>query len=479
MPYPNEHSARVVEPDKFQQETFRRVNIADGIDTIQGRLYGEDSMTIQTYRFDSSKFTPLEAKQWLKDHNIDYISFEEATNSQNNSNKEIFVARYIENGVKKSVAFNKMLFDEEKATRWLNARNIQNFFLAFEPYQPEPFGENDMLFRGDVGFDITLSSIMPYVESGKGIILDTFGGDLFEGWKIHDAIKLSGKNPSIGVIGSCASSGMQILLATENRWVSENSRTLVHNPWAFEAGDDEQMLATGEMLKKDKLQLAKLYSTISGKPIDEMLDLMKQEIFLNAEETKNLNFAKYVKLNSQQKNDEMDGKQLDEKLSLLGSLVQKIENLFKPKNLMIQDVNGNEIDFGDQIQSVDEIAVGLTATVGGSPADGDYTLDDGSVLTFNAGTLETITPPAPSQEQQLQAEIDRLTAELQEANKAKTAVENQLNAERSKFQAKIAEFETLKSEFEGFKNQFSKDNTQFNNMGRGDDDAPRVRKAYK
>lgn len=78
MPYAHEHAARIIEPSKFEQDSFRRKNIAEGIDIILGKLKGEDTMTVQAYRFNADKFTPEEAKKWLKDHDIKYISFEAA-----------------------------------------------------------------------------------------------------------------------------------------------------------------------------------------------------------------------------------------------------------------------------------------------------------------------------------------------------------------------------------------------------------------
>jgi len=77
-PYKGWHSARVIEPNKFQSDSFRKKEITDGIIAIMGRLIGETTMTIQAYRFDANKFTVAEAKKWLKDHDIKYISFEPA-----------------------------------------------------------------------------------------------------------------------------------------------------------------------------------------------------------------------------------------------------------------------------------------------------------------------------------------------------------------------------------------------------------------
>lgn len=82
MPYPNEHAARLRDPGDFQPDSFRRKQIADGITLILGRLKGETTMTGQAYRFKADKFTAAEAKAWLKDHDIKFISFEEATGEE-------------------------------------------------------------------------------------------------------------------------------------------------------------------------------------------------------------------------------------------------------------------------------------------------------------------------------------------------------------------------------------------------------------
>jgi hypothetical protein len=76
MPFPSEHSARIRNPDEFISDSFRRKNIASGIDIIIGKLKnGSNSMETEAYRFKKSIFTAEEAKNWLKSHNIKYISF--------------------------------------------------------------------------------------------------------------------------------------------------------------------------------------------------------------------------------------------------------------------------------------------------------------------------------------------------------------------------------------------------------------------
>lgn len=77
MPFEKEHSARIVDPDEFEE--FRRVNdeLGKGVDVIFG-LRESDGSEIQAIRFDKDKFTPEEARAWLKDHKFTPILFEEA-----------------------------------------------------------------------------------------------------------------------------------------------------------------------------------------------------------------------------------------------------------------------------------------------------------------------------------------------------------------------------------------------------------------
>lgn len=79
MPFKNEHSARIINPSKFEENSFRSKKIAPGIRIIVGKLKGQSTTTVQTYRFDSKKFSPEQAKEWIKKHNIKNIDFEEST----------------------------------------------------------------------------------------------------------------------------------------------------------------------------------------------------------------------------------------------------------------------------------------------------------------------------------------------------------------------------------------------------------------
>jgi signal peptide peptidase SppA len=91
MPYPNEHSARIRNPDDFNKESFRRnndgtiygkVKVPRTIAVIWAKLKGKDKPSDkpipQALRFPTKYWTATKAKKWLKDHNIKYEKFEPA-----------------------------------------------------------------------------------------------------------------------------------------------------------------------------------------------------------------------------------------------------------------------------------------------------------------------------------------------------------------------------------------------------------------
>lgn len=103
-PYPNEHSARLQDPDKFDAKSFRRTSggilygskkVPSTVSIIWGKLKGKakpsDPPIAQALRFPTKNWTVTKAKKWLSDNNITFILFEAATKVA----KKIWSARYI------------------------------------------------------------------------------------------------------------------------------------------------------------------------------------------------------------------------------------------------------------------------------------------------------------------------------------------------------------------------------------------------
>tara|TARA_R100000805_G_C3619827_1_gene123159 strand:+ start:875 stop:2617 length:1743 start_codon:yes stop_codon:yes gene_type:complete len=79
MPFKKEHAARIKSPSGFSD--FRRVpNLDDGVDAIVGIKDGKS--TIQSIRFDKTKFSETQAKKWLEKNRYVAIKFEPAISGQ-------------------------------------------------------------------------------------------------------------------------------------------------------------------------------------------------------------------------------------------------------------------------------------------------------------------------------------------------------------------------------------------------------------
>jgi hypothetical protein len=82
MPYPSEHAARQRAPGGFA--SFRRTHPKGwpaGVDAIWG-VKRDGGAEIQSVRFDRSKWSEKDSKQWLKDHGFTVSGFEVATGKQ-------------------------------------------------------------------------------------------------------------------------------------------------------------------------------------------------------------------------------------------------------------------------------------------------------------------------------------------------------------------------------------------------------------
>lgn len=81
MPYPNEHAARIRDPDDFVRIRQIGGSEEEGIRILGGPLKSdpEGSTETQAVRFKKDQWSPEEAKEWLREHDYEWIEFEPAT----------------------------------------------------------------------------------------------------------------------------------------------------------------------------------------------------------------------------------------------------------------------------------------------------------------------------------------------------------------------------------------------------------------
>ena len=379
-----------------------------------------------------------------------------------------FIAKYNLNGVERTVQFDGSRFDKTKAEQLLAANDIKNFFFFFDENEFVDMPDGSVMISGEVGFDITLSRLKPYLDEGRRIIFDSPGGSLWEGLRIYDYIKEFTPDAAIGVLGLCASAITLPLIAAkkENRSASGNSRILIHNPWTFSVGDAETLRLESEALQVEEDNLVAIYARELGKTTEEIKARMKPEKMMTSKEAFDFGIIGEIKgtgepakvepvINNENenKNDEkMDKVKAKKSLDVLAKALNDIKSFFSPSNLVKQDVNGVELDFGSDVTSEEQIVVGITGvTANGAEAEGDYVMPDGRTLKFTAGTLNEIVEPAGNEEvEQLTAENSALKTEIENLKK-----ENVTLAKKSS--DTLAKMSDLEKKFNDFKNEFSQE----------------------
>jgi len=281
-----------------------------------------------------------------------------------------------------------------------------------------------------IDYEIYEGLITKAKDEFKGeLSINSPGGSLSEGLGFYDYLKGldSSERIQANVFGICASAATFPLLAFDKRIGSENSRYMIHNPWTVAVGDAKDIKKVADELTIEESAIVDIYEKYLSIDREAIIALMNENRIIKAEEALNINLITEIIMADTKKIED----KLEEQGTILNKLVDFMKGLKKPevKNLVIQTQDGKELDFGEEITSEEEIIVGVTATVDGSPADGSFTRNEMTYI-FEAGELKEINEADPDDENMdsLKKEIADLKAELEASKTSNNKVEDVLNS---------------------------------------------------
>ena len=343
--------------------------------------------------------------------------------------------------------------------------------------------------NGVIGEDFKYTDLLMHLNRAKDssiikLIINSPGGFVEEADKIRDSLENCGKSIIATNSGDVASAAVDIFLVapkSERTFNPLRGEFLIHFPFLSPedggvTGTSDEIASVADDLKDMEKIFSKRYEKATGTDSNIITGFMGENIPLTPEQIEGLGFATLIKQELKAvayykpKINEMENKEVMKKLSAFEVILKKIASFIKPKALMLQDVNGVEIDFGNEIETPEQIVVGVKATIDGSPATDDHTMPTGEVYKFEAGELKEIVPVETENEemQKLREENESLKTQLAEsqakAQEAETTLEN-VNGELTK----------LNKDFYAFRNQFSKGDTGENT---GESGKSKIRKAF-
>ena len=176
-PYPNEHAARLTDPDQYDE--FRREADAGGpgIDFIFGIKAGESEL--QAIRFDKQRYTVEDARKWLDEHDFSPLLFEPALEETNMDERHIVGVTETENSfvVEFSKAHDETVMPEDESPAEVVAdvvedvveEMVENTMIPGERKgQPLPHRADEMepIVESERRVRMAISSEMPVERMG-------------------------------------------------------------------------------------------------------------------------------------------------------------------------------------------------------------------------------------------------------------------------------------------------------------------------
>lgn len=283
--------------------------------------------------------------------------------------------------------------------------------------------------------------------------LHSCGGSCIEGYAIYDALRVSGKEISCTVVGTCASMATVILLAApkERRTMYPNARLLIHNPH-FQSLTGEMTIGKMEdalkELRAEKERMMAIYEERTGATREELESQMETDAWFGSDRAIELGFvssvvplasAKHSEPSINEKKNVMKGQKpsVAEAFKMLGAALGLTKGDGEAVAKTITTSTGEELTVE---RDEGEIQVGDKA----SP-DGNHVLEDGTTVVVEGGVITEIREASQEEE----------NAEAKEADRGNEmeALQNENSELKAKVEALQKELDESKAKAESERNE--------------------------
>ncbi|MGG0260677.1 head maturation protease, ClpP-related [Bacillus mycoides] len=129
--------------------------------------------------------------------------------------------------------------------------------------------------------------------NGEDLIvsINSPGGYVDEGSEIYTALKNYSGHVEVQIVGLAASAASIIAMAGDKVRISPTAQIMIHNASMWNGGDHRDMTKAAEMLKTTDRTLVNAYVIKSGKPEEELLNMMAEETWMGPQQALEHNFV--------------------------------------------------------------------------------------------------------------------------------------------------------------------------------------------
>lgn len=147
-------------------------------------------------------------------------------------------------------------------------------------------------------FDIEATSpnkVIEGLEAANGedveVIINSGGGDVFAGSEIYTELKSYSGNVVVKIVGIAASAASVIAMAGNKVQISPTAQIMIHNVSSRGSGDYRDFQHEADVLKNYNKSIASAYMIKTGLKEEELLSLMDDETWFNAQQAKDNKFV--------------------------------------------------------------------------------------------------------------------------------------------------------------------------------------------
>lgn len=260
------------------------------------------------------------------------------------------------------------------------------------------------------------------------VIMNSPGGEVFEGYSIFNALKSAGIKVNTFVTGQCASIATLIACAGDSIVTSPVSHWMFHKPAGGARGNASTLIETATELEQIEQTMAQVYAAKMGKDIADGLMLMsKGNYTIPPKELLSLGFINSIATPPSAfiQNDITMIKNEKEAKNILARIFKAFAEEPTAGSIMLQDGSKELYFVGEEITSGTVLFLNPEMTE--TAPEGDHVLADGKIVTLDAaGAVVRVAEIEASVEEQ----IAEAVASAVEAAKAEmqAAHETEINA---------------------------------------------------
>lgn len=287
--------------------------------------------------------------------------------------------------------------------------------------------------KGDITNEFVVNQLKLARKEGASevkLIINSPGGEVYEGFSIYNTLTDSGFKISAFVSGLCASIATLIASAADRIEMSETAQWMIHEAKGGAEGRAEDLESTAKGMRQINDLIANNYARKTGKPIDEIKKAMSFDNYMTPQQAKEFGFVDNVRMPIAAKGEFQPNLTADSTKKDM-NVTQKMKDAFKAledavkgaiKNNDAMVIAGSEplADGNTILYFEGDLATGKAVFINSDmtekAAAGEHALANGKlVIVDEAGVIVEIREVEAKADEQLAealASVETLTAEI-------------------------------------------------------------------